>query len=389
MGIWASAGGSDSHDSFRAGVAAATEALAGREDADLILVFGTAGHDQDALLAGVRSVTGETPLGGCSAEGVIGPSMSSEGSHVIRTLVIGGGLRATTHVARDVGGDTQRAAKSIAAAFAGEEPDLVLLFPDGLTINSTQLLVELHALMPRTLFVGGAAGDMMQFLRTYQYIDGTVVSDGVAAVGISGALDVRVAVTHGCDPLGIEHVITRAEGAFVHEIDGQPAWEVMRSYLEGPAEDLTAVAAPFLCLASRAPGNDDDLIIRVPLGLQKETGTLFFPGELREGETVMMARRHGELIAKRAVKAAHSILAEDRRRPAFVLQFDCTGRGRILYGDRVTDELIEPVQKVFGDDVPWLGFHCYGEIAPVGRVPYYHNYTMALCAIFDAKTDDD
>ena len=73
------------------------------------------------------------------------------------------------------------------------------------------------------------------------------------------------------------------------------------------------------------------------------------------------------------------------RAPAFVLQFDCAGRGRILFGACAAAEIVVPLRKTLGPATPWLGFHTYGEIAPIAGRPYYHNYTVALCAVYDSQ----
>jgi small ligand-binding sensory domain FIST len=65
------------------------------------------------------------------------------------------------------------------------------------------------------------------------------------------------------------------------------------------------------------------------------------------------------------------------------LQIDCAGRGAQLYGDAVTPRLITPVQREIGEDLPWIGFHSYGEIAPIGGRNLFHQYTMALGAFYD------
>lgn len=167
-----------------------------------------------------------------------------------------------------------------------------MLFPDGLTVNGDALFAGIAASSKRPLkMVGGAAGEMMRFDRTY--------------------------------------------------------------------------------------------VIRVPLRLDKANGALFFPAELRTGATVFMARRDPIRVLENAVRSAQRIA--DRRAgqtPLAVLQFDCTGRGRMLFGERTTADLIDPMQRALGKNIPWLGFHTYGEIAPVHGRPQYHNYTVALCALY-------
>ena len=72
------------------------------------------------------------------------------------------------------------------------------------------------------------------------------------------------------------------------------------------------------------------------------------------------------------------------REPCFVLQADCVGRGHLMLGNAVSARLTRPVQAAFPTRAPWIGFHSYGEIAPTAGKVRYHNYTMALCAAYDA-----
>ncbi len=79
------------------------------------------------------------------------------------------------------------------------------------------------------------------------------------------------------------------------------------------------------------------------------------------------------------------LMSRDGRAPELVLQFDCAGRGRILWGGCAADEIVAPLRKTLGATTPWIGFHTYGEIAPIGGRPYYHNYTVALCAFYERQ----
>ncbi|MEQ9319505.1 MAG: FIST C-terminal domain-containing protein, partial [Polyangiaceae bacterium] len=83
----------------------------------------------------------------------------------------------------------------------------------------------------------------------------------------------------------------------------------------------------------------------------------------------------------RAIEAAQRLVTK-RGRPALMLQLDCAGRGRLLFDEQTTARIVEPVQQAVGKDVPWLGLHTYGEIAPVGTETLFHNYTGVLCALY-------
>lgn len=355
----------------------------------LVLVFATVGYDQLELLRGIVDVTGAAPLAGCSGTGIITHAGSDESAFCVAVMALSGdGVRVRTAVARDVSRDVRAAADEIAAAVrATPDPRVLLLFPDGLKANASALLEAIDARLPARLpILGGSAGEVMRFDRTYQYHDGSVLEDAVVGAVLGGAIELDLEVTHGCTLLGLVHEVTNAEDGLVREIDGRPAWDVMKEYVTDPSRGLSAADQPYLCMAqplSGPAGGDGEHLIRVPLGLDESTGALFFPGGLARGDEVTMARRDAEKIAHNAAEAAERL----RRRhpdqaPAFVLQFDCAGRGASLYGPNVTSQLIRPVQQVFGADVPWIGFHSYGEIAPLRGRNHFHQYTMALCALY-------
>lgn len=98
-----------------------------------------------------------------------------------------------------------------------------------------------------------------------------------------------------------------------------------------------------------------------------------------------MTRRDTEQIRRSAEECARSLRQESgQAKPVMVLQFDCAGRGKIMFGGCAAGEIVEPLHAEMGSSIPWAGFHTYGEIAPIAGHPLYHNYTVALCALYDA-----
>lgn len=375
----------------RAGLEAAGAALeALGSTPDLALVFATVGYEQRELLSAISEVLGVTcAIAGCSGEGVIARGTSNESDHAVAVMAVKlSGASAESHLIECYGADPIGAAAELAGRI-GDAHDVVgvFVFPDGLKGDCTAFLSELRRRLPAVLVAGGAAGDAMTFERTYQYGAGTVGSAAVSAVVLRGQGRLRVAVSHGCTPVGPHQTITRAEGGWLKEIDGQPAWEVFKSYLDGEPADLNAEGIVHLCIGTAADAGArvvaDPMIIRTPLALDKQSGALFFPGGgLSTGQPIRMTRRDAEQIRRTAASCAREVLGGERP-PAFVLQLDCAGRGKVMFGACAADEIIAPLRAEVGDAVPWAGFHTYGEIAPVSRQLAYHNYTVALCALYD------
>lgn len=396
MPLVASVGQSTVRKSRAAAEEATAAALAGIAGAApvALVVFATSEHDQGAVVSAARALAPDAALVGCSGEGVISALGSDEGSHVVGVMAIGGeGLRATALVAPGVGDDPIGCARSLAAqaaACARGDERLVLLFADGLTTNAGLLVEELaRAMPPRAPIAGALAGEALRLDRTYQYVGDRVLSDAAVALVLAGEFTATFAVSHGCEPLGLEETITRADGGWVREIGGRRAWDFFADYLEEGATGLDALNVAYLCLAERVPGaaregDGHDLAIRVPLRLDAATGALFFPGNLRQGTRVHVALRSASLICDRALAAARGLVAE-RGTPDAVLHFDCAGRGRVLFDLQATARLVRPMQEIVGLEVPWLGLHSYGEIAPLGGAAYFHQFTAALCALHSTR----
>ena len=103
---------------------------------------------------------------------------------------------------------------------------------------------------------------------------------------------------------------------------------------------------------------------------------------MKTGQQVRMTRRDADYIRQTAVACAEEITRDQVHPPAFVLQLDCAGRGKVMFGNCAAEEIVRPLRQKVGE-VPWAGFHTYGEIAQTEGVLAYHNYTVALCAFYD------
>lgn len=382
------------HDAYEAGEDAARRACSELAAAPTFcFVFAAAGHDQAAVLAGVRSQVGDAQIAGCSGEGVISRGESVEDDRVVTVLAISSpSLRFEILARDDYGREPETCGRELAAMVRKSslpDPFAIILLTDGLSGHCTHFLGALERDLPAGIqIVGGTAGDAMSFQRTYQYANQHVLSNGVVAVLIGGAGHARIAVSHGCVPLGLERTVTAADNGWLRAIDDRSAWSVLKEYLDGEPVDLNAEGIVHLCFGESLPPDRrqgyDQFIIRTPLKLDRASGALYFPGGgFETGARIRMTRRDADRIRESAEQCAHSLTGEP---PAFVLQFDCAGRGRILFGDHAACEIIEPLQRVIGCSQAWVGVHTYGEIAPVGGRAYYHNYTVALCAIYDGKS---
>ena len=143
--IKAGVGRSNNPDAAIAGAEAAKQALseAGGK-ANLFVVFSTVAYDQKKMLEGVRSVSKEIPLVGCSDSGEI----TTEGpvsKHVAAMAISADKMKFTIGVGNGVGADSHKAGAQVAKDVknkAEEDISLFVMLPEGLLGNGSELLEE-------------------------------------------------------------------------------------------------------------------------------------------------------------------------------------------------------------------------------------------------------
>ncbi|MBX7192099.1 MAG: FIST C-terminal domain-containing protein [Sandaracinaceae bacterium] len=367
----------------------AAEAGLGRTP-QAVLVFATSGYDHDTVARTLAELGPSTVIVGCSAEGVITQGRSDEIDHALGLMAFASdhltfdGFLVEGYGAEPAQAGTELARQALAVGRA--HPLALLVFPDGLSGNCTAFLDALGEGLPKGFpIVGGASADALRMDRTLQLCGTRVRSNAISALLISGPGRAAVSVGHGCRPIGRTRTVTKVTDGWVAELDGKPAWDWFRSYLEGDPQDLRADGIMHLSVGLIEEDDPDgSSVVRTPLLLRKEDGALFFPGGgIVEGSKIRLVRRDPETMRASAAHTAEELLSQGGgRRPELVLQFDCSGRGKLLFGSCAAQEIVEPVQKIVGGDVPWLGFHTYGEIAPLRGRARYHNYTVALLALY-------
>lgn len=395
MGTQAGVGMSHHRNPKAAGKEAAEKAMkqAGIEQPDFVFMFASVGYQQQALVDAVRQATTNAPLCGCSGEGIITTGEVDESNFSVAVMVIQSDELKFTHgIATGLKEDSALIGRAIAQEVQQHlQPDTIGMFllADGLAFNFDRFVsaleqaLNLDALLP---IFGGTSSDNWEMKQTYQYKDSQVVSDGVAWALLSGKRQVAWAVNHGCIPIGLERKITRCNGNTIYEIDGKPILEVLQEYLIGEEIENWQKAIVNLCLGFKAPGymqDYDEYLIRFMPSKDDVTGSVTIPTEVTEGTSVWMTRRDHEKISQGVAAIAEQIKRQmGDRPPKLVFQFDCAGRGKVVFRDQQKLELLNNLQQTICPEAPWIGFYTYGEIGPTGGHNCFHNYTAVLMTIY-------
>jgi len=390
MSTKAGVGFSNVKDSTKAGAEACKKAISQVVDPELIIVFSSVKYDQKKVVAGIRGISGQAALIGCSDSGEIitegsrdqGVAVMAIKSNNIDFVTATGGM--INNKPMQAG---RRLVKEIKGK-AGVNLRCLMILSDVLTGNGADIVRGIQKeLTDDVLLFGGAAGDDFLFKKTFSYLDDKVLPSSLVGVGFAGNFSIGIGVRHGWEPIGLPMKITKSEGAVLKEIDNKPAIKIYEDYFGKKAEEIRK--EPLARMAITYPlgmkiKTSDEFLVRDPITVDDE-GAITCAAEVPEGSEVNLMIGNKEEAIKAAEKAAK--IAKDQlkgKAPAAILVFNCIARKK-LFG-RHADSEINTIKSILGKNVPLIGFYTYGEIAPFGifdkyRKSHFHNETVVIVAI--------
>ncbi|MFA5995075.1 MAG: FIST N-terminal domain-containing protein [Patescibacteria group bacterium] len=372
--FFSSVGHSKNINAHRAGQQAAQEALTGLhgKTANLVIVFSSVVFNQVAMLAGVRSVTGEVPLVGCSSAGEIITTGPSNKSVVVMLLAadtvtfnIGAGLA--------IEKNAFLAGKQFAESLIQQttQGKVAMVLPDGLKGDGADIVRGVQTVFgTQFLMAGGAAGDDFLFKETYQYFNQQVHSGAVVGTLMSGDVKFGIGVRHGWKPIGRLHRVTKVQGATILEIDDQPAINIYEELFGKQVVDITT--SPFARIAITYPlgikVNDtaQEYLLRAPFSVDNKGAITCAATVPKQAEIRLMIGGKDEAIAAARLAAQQCLVGIQQRggkKITTAIIFNCIARNKVLAQDAKVE--IAAIREVLGRDVQMIGFYTYGEQAPI------------------------
>ncbi len=390
--IKAGVGRSNNPNASQAGAQACKEALSeAGGNANLVVVFSTVAYDQKAVIEGVKSVSKEIILVGCSDSGEI----TTEGpvsKHVVVMALNTQDIDWVVGVGRGTDKDSFQAGKEAAeeAVKKAKNPlSLFIVLLDGLAENGAGAVRGAQEVLGKNFpIIGGSAGDDFLFKKTYEYYSGEVLTNSMIGIGLSGSFSFGVGVRHGWEPVGLPMKVTKAQGGKLIEVNNRPALSIYEDYFGRRAEEL--IKEPIAKMAYTYPlgmsveGSPEFLIRDVVIANEK--GEITCAAEIPEGSEIRLMIGDYDKAIKAAKEAAENALSLLKgAAPKAIFVFNCVARYKLL-GSRIKEE-IDAIQNVLGKEVPLIGFYTYGELAPLGGIlgkecrSVFHNETMALVVL--------
>lgn len=266
----------------------------------------------------------------------------------------------------------------------GAGPDTHAVFvvlADPYTCETPKLIDELNATYRARPVVGGLVsggtepGEHLLFLNT------TVHREGAVGVAMAGNITMDTVVSQGCRPVGRSYVVTKGEERAVLELGGRQALAVLHDVLSALSPDDRELAQRGSIFAGvaisemRQRFGSGDFLIRNIVGIDPELGALAIAEGVEVGQTIQFQLRDPGTSRQELRRLLQQRLTSHPLPPAGGLLFNCTGRGKALYGAAHQD--VKLIQTI-GGKLPIGGFFCNGEIGPVNGTNLLHSYTASL-----------
>jgi hypothetical protein len=361
------------------------EAGARRVDAQLVLAFGASALIRDASIwAALRAKWPGARIVGCSTAGEIAGTVVRDDSVVATALELERSEVRTVSVRLADVTDSVAAGRSLGQALHRHGLRHVFVLSDGLRVNGSDLVRGLCEVLPPTVAVtGGLAGDGSRFESTAVALDTSPDGERIVAIGLYGeSLSIGFGSLGGWDPFGPERLVTRARGAVLYELDGQPALELYKRYLGDYAAQLPS--SGLLFPLTMREGDEGAGVVRTILAVDEREQSLTFAGDIPEGTYARLMHANFDRLVDGASGAARTCSgALTGKAPDVAFLISCVGRKLVLQ-QRIEEE-VEAVRQVLGPRPVLTGFYSYGEISPFRPSARceLHNQTMTITSLLE------
>ncbi|APQ18360.1 FIST signal transduction protein [Maribacter hydrothermalis] len=268
--------------------------------------------------------------------------------------------------------------ESLMTEFPKENLRHLFLISEGSTVNGSALINGIEKVKDKNVKLsGGLCGDDDRFERTLASYNENPKEGEIVAIGFYGeTLEITSANFGGWTAFGPERIVTKSKGNVLFELDGKPALDLYKTYLGEKAKELPKSA--LLYPLSVKSTEESEPLVRTILNIDHEDNAMILAGDVPEGARVQLMMSSVDDIVHGAYRAAEYAMRGRKKNPDLALLISCIGRKLVM--DQRTEEEIEEVKSVIGEQAFISGFYSYGEMAPFNNQNEckLHNQTMTL-----------
>lgn len=229
---------------------------------------------------------------------------------------------------------------------------------------------------------GAVAAMKSDTTDNFVFTSDAAMSRGILMMVLDGnSVSVSGVATCGWKPVGPLKTVTRSDGMWVHEIDGEPALDLMLKYSGVCTREELTPEIFFDEFAMTLPPQlireEGDPVMRPSIVYDDDTNSVMCNGRVPEGSKIRFSLPPEDDVIDAVIDACRAMKEERAPEADAILYFSCVGR-RLSMGPLMKRE-INSVRRMW--NAPLAGFFSLGEIARVTGGRNELNNLTSCCVV--------
>ncbi|MDR7071955.1 bifunctional diguanylate cyclase/phosphodiesterase [Fictibacillus barbaricus] len=270
--------------------------------------------------------------------------------------------------------NSEELGKHLAQNFINEKTKLLLIFGNGMYMESSSFLQGIHSVAPKVIVSGGNAGDNGLFKNICLFTETGVFDKGVVAAAIdSEELYVNTMSYTEWKPAGKVFSVTDVSERGELEVDGLSIYELYAQYLgKEIAESLPESAAEYPLIVKK-----DKSYFPLSIKVSEDGNGFSYHQTVKRGNQLQIGYRDASLL----INTIDIVTKDLQNKPAeSIFMYSCMARRRFL------KSTLEEEFFAIDQFVPTTGFFTYGEYFHDGK--QVHLLSHALTLLILSETAD-
>ncbi len=260
----------------------------------------------------------------------------------------------------------------------------ILAYSSGITIDGESIVTHIKKALGKEIpLYGGLAADNFRQIATHTFTNNHLEDYGLAAIIIdTDQIEMQGMTFSGWNELGRRHVVTKADGNILYEIDEKPALDQFIKYFgnlkfqdSGEGEELLSVPGQYPLKVERPDGT---VFMRSTLIYDFKERALILAGAVKDGDEFKFCPTPDFEVVDKTIEKYQEFSKKQPNVDVLIMN-SCIGR-KFSFGPMFEDE-VEGIYNIWKK--PMIGYMAYGEIGNTGekQICEFHNVSCALVTL--------
>lgn len=347
------------------------------------ILFCSIDYNHELILRCIKDDFPDMDLIGCTTDGEIASISGFTDDSVVLVAFASDTVEFASGIGHGVSTDGVAAGRHAASQCVAKlrnhvgNPSFAIILTDPISAGISGVDTGIKSVLGEHFpVIGGVSAAHSKQRKTHQLFQDNLETDSVVLMLFAGDVHFSIGIKGGHSPLGTREQVSHVENNAIYRIGDRRAYDYFRHYIGD--YDL------FMnyCLAVFQKKSDEFYVLSAPKS-DPEQGIIYLNGPIENDAEVQIGTADKNAIASSCLESITSALDGFKgRRARLALFFSCAGR-KMIMGTKIVEEA-ECARRLL-PDIPYAGFYCYGEFAPLAENSpfHFHGTTFVTLLIGD------